>query len=400
MVERLVPAAKRLLLLMSLILAPRIAAAQTVELQQGRLQGERDGAAEVFKAIPFAAAPVGELRWRPPAPPHGWSGVKRESAFSAACPQTRFNFGPMTAAVPPDPDFRTSEDCLYLNVWRPAAAGTGARLPVMVWIYGGGFSAGRASMPTYSGTALVRRGVILVTFNYRVGALGFLATPELAAESPSHSAGNYGLLDQVAALRWVKANIATFGGDPDDVTIFGESAGGVSVGLLTGSPLAKGLFQRAISESGVFFEPSPKAGQVGMSELPLASAEAAGTGFLARLGAPSIAAARKMSAQAILMAAQPGPQRPPAIFTPIVDGWFLPAPLRQLYAERRYNAVPVLVGWNDDEGALMRPPAGWSRAGLRGCCKTALRRPRRSGACRLPGHNRYPGFAGQPRPAA
>src|SRR6185437_41760 len=213
-----------------------------VRTESGLVQGVTEPALTVYRGIPFAAPPVGDLRWRPPQPAKPWDGVRDATKFA------------------PDPyqgdgKGHVSEDCLYLNVWSPAKSAD-ERLPVLVWIYGGGCAGGHTSGPGENGEYLARKGVVLVSINYRVGPLGFLALPELSAESPHHVSGNYGLLDQIAGLRWIQNNIAAFGGDSNRVTIFGESAGGISVSMLCASPLAKGLFHGAISESGGSFGPA------------------------------------------------------------------------------------------------------------------------------------------------
>jgi len=219
----------------------------TVHTDAGLVQGVRMDNVTVYKGIPFAAPPVGERRWREPQPVTPWSGVRVTDTFAPACMQTGVS---MPGETPPV----VSEDCLYLNLWTPAK-NAGAHLPVLVWIYGGGFTNGSASMPLYWGDRLAHKGVIVVTLSYRVGPFGFLAHPELTRESPHHTSGNYGLLDQIAALEWVQRNITAFGGDPGRVTIAGQSAGATSVSLLMASPRARGLFQRAIAQSGGLFEP-------------------------------------------------------------------------------------------------------------------------------------------------
>ena len=231
-----------------------------------------------------------------------------------------------------------SEDCLYLNVWTPAAPGTASRLPVMLWIHGGGFVVGSGAEPRYDGARLSARGIVVVSVNHRLNALGFLAHPELTAESEHHSSGAYGFLDLVAALEWVKSNIAAFGGDPDRVTIAGESAGSHAVSALMASPLARGLFARAIGESGAMF-PSPT-----RARAPLAKAEAAGLDFMRKVGARSLAELRAAPADAILAAA------PGLGFRPIVDGWFLPRSPAEIFAAGEQSDVPLMAGWNKDEG--------------------------------------------------
>jgi para-nitrobenzyl esterase len=284
-----------------------------------------------FKGIPYAAAPVGLLRWRAPQPVAPWSGVRPSDVF-----------GPnsMQGAVFDDIDPRPagiSEDCLYLNVWTPAVE-MAALLPVMVWIHGGGFAAGSGAEPRYDGANLAAKGIVAVTLNHRLNALGFLAHPELTAESPHRAAGNYGMLDLVAALQWVSRNIKAFGGDPGRVTIAGESAGSMAVSALMASPLTRGLFARAIGESGAMF-PSP-----GRSHAALAEAEQAGLAFARKAGATSLAALRAMPARDIL-AASPG-----LGFWPIIDGHFLPRAPAEIFAAGDQNDVPLLAGWNKDEG--------------------------------------------------
>jgi len=218
-----------------------------VRVDSGQLQGVVDDGVISYKGIPFAAPPVGDLRWRPPQPAAQWTGVRKATEFGADCMQARF--GPPPAPGAP-PALAPSEDCLSLNVWRPASAAPGAKLPVMVWIYGGGFMFGSSAMPSTSGTQFAKQGVVLVAANYRVGRFGFFAFPALSRERPDEPKGNYAYMDQIAALKWVQKNIAAFGGDPNNVTIFGFSAGGVSVHSLLTMPMARGLFQKAIVESG------------------------------------------------------------------------------------------------------------------------------------------------------
>ena len=307
----------------------------------GQVEGVAAGGIVAFKGLPFAAPPVGDLRWKKPQPVVAWSGVKKASAFAASCMQDPGMLGFMQA--PPG----TSEDCLYLNVWTPAKAASD-KLPVMVWIYGGGFAAGTTSSPTYDGARLAQKGVVLVSVAYRVGAFGFLAHPELSKESGKGS-GNYGLQDMIAGLQWVKDNIAAFGGDPRNVTIFGESAGGIAVSMLCASPHAKGLFAKAISESGGSFAPSRRGDEGGMNVPTLAVAEAAGTSFLGKLGAASLAAARALPADKIQQAQGAGLGTG---FWPTDDGDVLPGDQYVLYSRGKFNDTPVLIGTNSDEGAL------------------------------------------------
>ena len=319
-----------------LMAAPAVAAgSEPVATDAGLVEGtvNADSQVRIFKGIPFAAPPVGALRWKAPQPVPSWTGVRKATEFGARCMQGRI-FGDMVFR-----DSGPSEDCLYLNVWAPSASGP-AHLPVMVWIYGGGFAAGAASEPRQDGENLAKKGVVVVSFNYRLGVFGFLSHPELTAESAHHASGDYGLLDQVAALEWVRKNIAAFGGDPDNVTIFGESAGSFSVSALMASPLAQGLFQRAIGESGAFFSAT-------LPAKPLALAEEADQKFADSLGVHSLEALRALPAGALLDAvAKPGMIR----FWPTIDGYFLPDYVGSIFAGGRQSKVPLLAGWNADEG--------------------------------------------------
>ncbi|MGA2852608.1 MAG: carboxylesterase family protein [Verrucomicrobiota bacterium] len=310
-----------------------------VSVEGGLVQGTSEDGLTVYRGIPFAAPPVGDLRWRAPLPAANWSGVRQADKFGPSPIQ-----GTRTG-----PDM--SEDCLYLNVWTPAKS-AGDKIPVLVWIYGGGFSAGSTSDRSYSGEKLARKGVVFVSINYRVGQLGFLAHPELSAESPNHVSGNYGLLDQIAGLQWVKKNIAAFGGDPNKVTIFGESAGGISVSMLCASPLAKGLFTGAVSESGGSFGPPRPTTMPGENLKRLAGAERDGEAYARSAGISSIAELRKIA-----------PDKLPASHGlgsgsswPIIDGWVIPDDQYKLYSAGKYNHTPILVGYNSDEGASFSPP--------------------------------------------
>jgi para-nitrobenzyl esterase len=301
-----------------------------ISITGGQISGADTGEVRTFFGVPFAAPPVGDLRWRSPQPGVPWTGVKDTRAFSPVCRQT--------AAWISNPQ---SEDCLYLNIWTPEKA---EKLPVIVWIHGGGYFGGTGAQPLYDGTRLTKRGVIIVTINYRLGVFGFLATPELSAESPDHASGNQGILDQIAALHWVKANIAAFGGDPDRVTIMGESAGANSVVVLVASPAAKGLFQRAIAESGNYSVP------LDTSENDRADrkvAEAEGQTFLKAQGAASISDLRRMDADTLIRQSWA-----PRV---IVDGHVLREDMTTTYRNHRQNDVPILVGWNADEGKDLAP---------------------------------------------
>ncbi|MEQ1864603.1 MAG: carboxylesterase family protein [Micropepsaceae bacterium] len=305
------------------------AIAQPVATESGLVEGVQEGAIQVFKGIPYAAPPVGELRWRAPQPAPAWRGARSTVAFSPICPQK----GAYPEDSPPEP---MSEDCLTLNVWTPSAS-PAQKVPVMVWIYGGGLVNGSASTPLYAGDRLAARGVAVVTFNYRIGALGFLAHPELNKESKHGGSGNYGLLDQIAALNWVRRNIAAFGGDPDQVTIFGQSSGAMSVSALVASPLAKGLFRRAIGESGGIFEPV----EIDPLFTPTGAAEA-GVRFAGRAGAATLADLRRLPVEKIIETR----------FHPQfnIDGYALTKAPFDAYAAGETNPVDILIGTNADEG--------------------------------------------------
>jgi len=297
-----------------------------------------------YKGIPFAAPPVGNLRWRAPQPVVSWTGVLKAEMFSASCIQRI-----VKEMVPWTYEFMThnevSEDCLYLNVCTPAKSAS-AKLPVFVYIYGGGFDSGSGAVPVYDGEGLAKKGLVVVTFNYRVGALGFLAHPELTKESGNQSSGNYGLLDQIAALRWVHENIASFGGDENNVTIAGQSAGSISVHDLTASPLARGLFHRAIAESG-----GSTVGGAGISVPPtrLAVAESTGLKFAESKGAKSLVELRALRWQQI-QASEQGPGNAQGFrFGPIVDGYVLPAPFMEVIAQGKQSDVATLTGANAGE---------------------------------------------------
>ena len=312
----------------------------TATVTGGDVQGVVAGNVASFKGIPFASPPVGELRWKAPQPVKPWSGVKKADAFAPGCVQdTRL------ATMMGGPQ-NFSEDCLYLNIWTGAKSKT-EKLPVMVWIYGGGFALGATSPPLYDGTKLAQKGVVMVSIAYRVGPFGFLAHPELSRETGKGS-GVYGIQDMLAALRWVKENIAQFGGDTSRVTIFGESAGGIAVSMLAASPAAKGLFHRAISESGGSFAPVRTGNEVGQMVPALKLAEGAGKTFLEGLGAKDLNAARSLTAEQIQKAAGGDLGR----FWPVADGNVLPGDQYEVYQAGRFNDTPVLIGTNSDEGAL------------------------------------------------
>lgn len=337
-----VPSLLAVLLLVSGIHVRAQALPDTVRIDTGRIAGTTELGVRVFRGIPFAAPPVGALRWKPPQPAAAWDGVRACTAFGSICPQPAPLLGKK--------DEKESEDCLYLNVWTPARTAA-EKLPVMVWIHGGSCTTGSGSMTLYHGAKLAQQGVVVVTINYRLGPFGFFAHPLLSAESPHHVSGNYGFLDQIAALQWVQRNIAAFGGDPHTVTIFGESAGSASVCRLLISPLAAGLFQRAICESGAL------GGNRNLRGGP-ASAETIGTRIAASLhcdnAADPLTALRAKTATEILAAANPlqGLFGAGTKFGWVVDGWAIPDTPKALYAAGKFAHVPLLIGTNADEGTI------------------------------------------------
>ena len=329
------------------------AADGAMRVEGGLISGVTDTTSGVraFKGIPFAAPPTGDLRWRPPAPVRPWEGVRRADQYAAPCLQPVFPGGPPEVneilRLPGTPN----EDCLYLNVWS-AAKSANERRPVMVWIHGGALVIGSPAVPATDGAALAKKGVVLVSINYRLGAFGFLAHPELTKESTHASSGNYGLLDQLAALQWVQKNIAQFGGDPKNVTIFGESAGSWSVNLLVASPLGKGLFQRAIGESGALLIGSRDEPTLALNSQALVQAEQRGAAFATVLGARSLSELRAKTAEEVMKAATLPGNPLNAGFGATVDGWVLPDSADRIFAAGRQNDVPTLIGSNANEGAL------------------------------------------------
>jgi len=318
-----------------------------VKASAGAMQGKSDGALNVFKGIPYAVPPVGSLRWRPPSPLPRWAGVKQATAFGPACIQPTAKI----ASVYTSDTGPISEDCLTLNVWAPADA---RNAPVFVWIYGGALWGGASSDALYDGKKMAERGIVVVTINYRLGVIGWLAHPGLSAESPQGLSGNYGLLDQIEALRWVKANIGAFGGNASNVTIAGESAGGLSVMYLLTSPEARGLFHKAIAQSAYMVStPDLKHARYGSP-----SAEDIGAKMAVALHAPDVAALRAMDAQALTTAA------PAAGFQPFgaIDGHILPKQLVDVFDAGEQAHVPLLAGFNAGEIRSLRilappPPA-------------------------------------------
>jgi para-nitrobenzyl esterase len=301
-----------------------------------RVKMGADGQVRVFLGIPYASAPVGLLRWKPPQPATRWHGVLQASSFGARCIQPAMHAADMIFR-----DQRQSEDCLTLNVWTPTRD-RHAKLPVMVWIYGGGFNSGSTSERRQDGERLARKGVLVVSMNYRLGIFGFFASHELALESPQHAAGNYGLMDQAAALQWVRRNIIVFGGDPNNVTLFGESAGSISVSAQMASPLSQGLFVRAIGESGGAFP------NLSFYLPPLALSERQDEDFAQiAFGSSSLAALRALSADDLQSAVTSQVH-----FWPVIDGDFLPDDPSAIYAQGKQAHVPLLAGWNQDEGTV------------------------------------------------
>jgi para-nitrobenzyl esterase len=308
-----------------------------VKTEQGKVKGKtiNDGKVKAFLGLPYAASPVGDLRWRAPQPPAKWKGERDAAKFGAHCAQNHV-FEDMVFQ-----DAGPSEDCLFLNVYAPSESTGKSKLPVMFWIHGGGYSGGASSEPRHNGDFLPLKGVVLVTINYRLGVFGFLATSDLAKEA-NGTAGNYALLDMVAALQWVKANIKKFGGDPGNVTIFGESAGSFAVSTLMASPMAQGLFQKGIGESGAAFS----------DVLPtdtLETLEKKDDDWVASLGVKSLAELRALPADKILDAVKARHGG----FPPDIDGKFLTEPVADTYAAGKQAHVPLLAGWNRDEGSSL-----------------------------------------------
>jgi para-nitrobenzyl esterase len=324
-------------LLLALAFLPAHAETLKVRTDRGKVEGTltTDGQVRAFKGIPYAAPPVGNLRWKPPQPVAPWKGSRATKDFGNRCVQA-VSFGDMLFHDP-----GPSEDCLTLNVWAPVKA---KKLPVMVWIYGGGYEGGGTSEGRQDGQFLAHRNVIVVSMNYRLGIFGFFVHPELTAESPMHASGNYGLLDQAAAIAWVHRNIAAFGGDPANITLFGESAGSFSVSAQMASPLSKMFLAKAIGESGASFPGSSYGWQTRQSR------ETRDSEFAERaFGTSSLAALRNLTVDQIqaVVTSKAAPRAPN--FGPVVDGYFVSQPVQTIYANGEQAHIPLLAGWNADE---------------------------------------------------
>jgi para-nitrobenzyl esterase len=311
---------------------------QQVKVEGGIISGATNTTNDVyvFKGIPFAAPPIGPLRWKAPQPVERWKGVRECVDFGPSPMQGKpspFSVYTSEFLIPESP---ISEDCLYLNIWTGAKS-VDEKRPVLVWIYGGGFGTGGSAVPIYDGEALAKKGVVLISFNYRVGAFGFFVHPQLSNETDYNGSGNYGLMDQIAALKWIKKNISAFGGDPGNVTIAGQSAGAMSVNALVASPLAKGLFHKAIAESGSLML---RKGFIRTS--PLKSREEEGLRITKEANINSIEELRKLSAEEIQTKVK-------GWFTPVIDGYVLPKPIPEIFDSKNYSDVPLLTGWNNDE---------------------------------------------------
>jgi para-nitrobenzyl esterase len=315
-----------------------------VQTSEGKVKGTLDGNISVFKGIPYAAPPVGDLRWKNPQPTAKWKDVKDCTRFPASAiqpPPVPFMMWTEEFIAPPEP---LSEDCLFLNIWSPAKKGK-EKFPVLVWLHGGGFTGGAGSCAVYDGEEMAKKGIVFVSINYRLGIFGFFAHPELSRESVSQTSGNYGLLDQIAALKWVQQNISAFGGDPAGITIAGQSAGSISVYALIASPLAKGLFHGAIAQSGGLLN--------GLLSKTKEAAEMSGTKALEKAGYSSISSLKNLPADELQII---GSKMPWGSFGLVCDGIVLPTNLDSVFRNGLHNDVPILTGWVTGDGSLMGSP--------------------------------------------
>ena len=327
-----------LLLLVAIVLCPLKSSGQLSEIktENGLVSGYKSGDISIFKGIPFAQPPVGDLRWKAPQPAKNWTGVLKCDKFSASPMQGKpvpFMMWTEEFITPPE---KLSEDCLYLNIWTPAKS-VKEKLPVFVWIYGGGFSSGSAACAVYDGEEMSKKGIIFVSINYRVGVLGFLAHPELSRETDNKVSGNYGLLDQIAALKWIQRNIEAFGGDPQKVTIAGQSAGSMSVCALVASPLAKGLFRGAIAQSGGILS--------NFMSMSFSDAEKEGSAFMEKMKVANIEELRKKTAEELIAAG--------GSFRPVYDGYVIPVDVVAAFRNGQFNDVSMMTGWVTGDGSLM-----------------------------------------------
>jgi len=326
------------LLLVAIVLCPLKSSGQLSEIktENGLVSGYKSGDISIFKGIPFAQPPVGDLRWKAPQPAKNWTGVLKCDKFSASPMQGKpvpFMMWTEEFITPPE---KLSEDCLYLNIWTPAKS-VKEKLPVFVWIYGGGFSSGSAACAVYDGEEMSKKGIIFVSINYRVGVLGFLVHPELSRETDNKVSGNYGLLDQVAALKWIQRNIEAFGGDPQKVTIAGQSAGSMSVCALVASPLAKGLFRGAIAQSGGILS--------NFMSMSFSDAEKEGSAFMEKMKVTNIEELRKKTAEELIAAG--------GSFRPVYDGYVIPGDVFAAFKNGQFNDVSMMTGWVTGDGSLM-----------------------------------------------
>lgn len=315
-----------------------------IKVKQGKIEGYSNGGILIFKGIPYAAPPVGALRWKAPAALQSWKGIKSCKVFGTNAmqnPPKPFMGYTEEFLIPNGESF--NEDCLYLNVWTKNDKKT-AKKGVLVWIHGGAFLGGSGSVPIYDGEAMAKKGIVFVSINYRVNIFGFMAHPELSKENPQNASGNYGLLDQIAALKWVKQNIKKFGGDPENITIAGQSAGSMSVNCLVASPLAKGLFQKAIAESGACFTK----GNILIKTPSLKDEEARGVEFMKKCQANSIAELRNKSAEEVF-------KNLTGFIGPVIDGYVLPDAIATIFAKNQENKVILMTGWNENEGGMNSP---------------------------------------------